>query len=665
MTSFLFRNRNRSDVYGPSVQSLGGQAQRDEKRLRGHSRGDGKREFLRRALLTAPLVSYAVMTAWMCLHGQWTFLVFLLPSAIMGVASACDQWNTRNEQDFSTGHDTHVTPSTGRDDDPVGRNSQLQLPAERSQQALDALTELANDVEEWNFERNQHAPTWQRLVHVWLAPSTRISLGAGPQIDICTDGPHALLAGTTGSGKSVLLQRWLYALAEANSPADVQFIFLDFKGGATFTHSRSLPHCAGSVSNLNIAHARRALRALNEQMLLREKLLDDAHVADIRELSAPPPRLVILADEFFALVNSLPDCAPLCATLISLGRSLGMHFILCTQNPLNQVSSHIKANMPLHLCLRVTDALQSVDMLGSPCAAGIPSTLPGAAFCCRDGNIEPLCVVSYDHSSSLLRSCLLACEFLRVDPASELFSEPLPRILLREYSSNTPYQLTVGEVDDGMTRTLWTLDTSCCHLLVFCGLNATDGCMVLESLTESFELVESASSASESSEASEASEEVAPISTSSLRLLTLVEPDPIRQAEELSALLRDESVFLVVTLSQWSRFLSRVPGSDRALWDTATLCVPAHLASSMMIPEKHMSASVKDITADYPQPHPLRFVVYAPSSRPSCFYAQLFSSRVEVTENPVKRTHVENFANSQKSLEKFDHVWFAMRKEKD
>ena len=175
-----------------------------------------------------------------------------------------------------------------------------------------------------------------------------------------------MVAGTTGSGKSELLISWCLSLAMQYSPDDLHFVFLDFKGGSTFNALEHLPHTVGNVCDLDLFHAIRALNAIEQELVRREALVSAERVSRFDQLVRPPARLVVVIDEFHALRDRLPDYMQRLNRLASLGRSLGMHLIVCTQYPMGQVHADMKANISLSICLRVTDhACKRPDLLFS------------------------------------------------------------------------------------------------------------------------------------------------------------------------------------------------------------------------------------------------------------------------------------------------------------
>jgi S-DNA-T family DNA segregation ATPase FtsK/SpoIIIE len=212
--------------------------------------------------------------------------------------------------------------------------------------------------------------------------------GAGPLVvDLAHDGPHGLVAGTTGSGKSELLQTLIASLAIANRPDLMNFVLVDYKGGSAFKDCARLPHTVGMVTDLDGHLTERALASLAAELHRRELLLAQAGAKDLegywRAAGAGQPllaRLLIVIDEFAALVEELPRFVDGLVDLARRGRSLGIHLILATQRPSGVVSAAIKTNTNLRIAMRVTDAADSVDVIDSPLAARIPKGMPGRGY---------------------------------------------------------------------------------------------------------------------------------------------------------------------------------------------------------------------------------------------------------------------------------------------
>lgn len=216
-----------------------------------------------------------------------------------------------------------------------------------------------------------------------------ISLDGPHAIDLARDGPHGLVAGTTGSGKSELLQTLVASLAVANRPDAMVFVLVDYKGGSAFKDCVDLPHTAGMVTDLDAHLVERALESIAAELRRRERLLADAGAPDIDSYlkvaganrGLPPlPRLLIVIDEFASLVRELPDFVTGLVDLARRGRSLGIHLILATQRPSGVVSPEIRANTDLRIALRVTDGGESSDVIDAPDAGRIGKATPGRGY---------------------------------------------------------------------------------------------------------------------------------------------------------------------------------------------------------------------------------------------------------------------------------------------
>nr|WP_174257654.1 FtsK/SpoIIIE domain-containing protein [Phytoactinopolyspora alkaliphila] len=237
-------------------------------------------------------------------------------------------------------------------------------------------------------------PATPEAIERWwsqVGRTTKAVIGEGADgpfaIDVRADGPHGLVAGTTGSGKSELLQTVIASLSVANRPDEFTFVLVDYKGGAAFKDCNNLPHTVGMVTDLDGHLTTRALASLAAELHRREHQLADAGAKDIedylagREPDDPPmPRLMIVIDEFAALVAELPDFVKGLVDIARRGRSLGVHLILATQRPAGVVSSEIKSNTNLRIALRVTDRSDSQDVIESAESAEIPKSLPGRAY---------------------------------------------------------------------------------------------------------------------------------------------------------------------------------------------------------------------------------------------------------------------------------------------
>lgn len=214
----------------------------------------------------------------------------------------------------------------------------------------------------------------------------------GPwSIDLVQDGPHVLVGGTTGSGKSEFLRTLVLSLATALPPDDLALVLVDFKGGSAFGACARLPHVVGLVTDLDAHLVDRALSSLGAELRRRERLFASvgaSHLDQYRRAANRPeplPRLVVVVDELKALVDEVPHFVDGLVRLAALGRSLGVHLVLATQRPSGTVSAAVQANVNLRIAFRVRDRTDSVDVVEDPAAALIPPTLPGRG-CARGGD---------------------------------------------------------------------------------------------------------------------------------------------------------------------------------------------------------------------------------------------------------------------------------------
>jgi S-DNA-T family DNA segregation ATPase FtsK/SpoIIIE len=217
-----------------------------------------------------------------------------------------------------------------------------------------------------------------------------ISLDGPFAIDLRRDGPHGLVAGTTGAGKSELLQSIVASLAVANRPDGMTFVLVDYKGGAAFKDCVDLPHTVGMVTDLDTHLVERALVSLGAELHRREHILAQADAKDIEDYidiaakrpgTLPDmPRLLLVIDEFASMARELPDFVTGLVNIAQRGRSLGIHLILATQRPGGVVSPEIRANTNLRIALRVTDTSESSDVIDAPDAGLISKSTPGRAY---------------------------------------------------------------------------------------------------------------------------------------------------------------------------------------------------------------------------------------------------------------------------------------------
>lgn len=246
----------------------------------------------------------------------------------------------------------------------------------------------------------------------------------GPlELDLVRDGPHAIVGGTTGSGKSELLITWILALAARHGPAAVTFLLADFKGGAGFASLERLPHVTGVITDLDPDGAARAFASVAAELRRREVVLAQHGVPDIARLGPGVlARLVIVVDECAVVLERAPELHRVFADIAARGRSLGVHLVLCTQRPVGVVRDAVSANCGLRIALRVHDAADSRSLIGTDAAARIPHGSAGR------------CIVSVGGRGRLVQAALARPEDVdaaqrssdRVVPVHRPWLDPLP-----------------------------------------------------------------------------------------------------------------------------------------------------------------------------------------------------------------------------------------------
>ncbi len=227
--------------------------------------------------------------------------------------------------------------------------------------------------ERWRLNRNYH--TMRALIGK-KAGNTNCYLDIHEKFH----GPHGLVAGTTGSGKSETLQTYILSLAVEFSPEDVSFFIIDFKGGGMANLFSDLPHLSGQISNLSGNQVRRAMISIKSENQRRQRIFSEYGVNNINLYTKmyknhgapiPIPHLFIIIDEFAELKREEPEFMRELISVAQVGRSLGVHLILATQKPSGTVDDNIWSNSRFRLCLRVQDRQDSNDMLHKPDAAFI------------------------------------------------------------------------------------------------------------------------------------------------------------------------------------------------------------------------------------------------------------------------------------------------------
>lgn len=199
-------------------------------------------------------------------------------------------------------------------------------------------------------------------------------------------GPHGLLAGTTGSGKSELLQSWILSMAVSYHPHDVNFVIIDYKGGGMSDLMEPLPHVVGKITNIS-RNIGRSLVSLKSEVKRRQQLFAEYGVNNIEkyqrayrngEAKERLPHLIIVTDEFAEMKKEEPEFMTELNSIAAVGRSLGVHMLLATQKPAGVVTDQISANSRFRICMKVQDVADSREMLKRPDAARI--TQAGRAY---------------------------------------------------------------------------------------------------------------------------------------------------------------------------------------------------------------------------------------------------------------------------------------------
>lgn len=200
-------------------------------------------------------------------------------------------------------------------------------------------------------------------------------------------GPHGLVAGTTGSGKSEIIQSYILSLAVNFHPYEVGFLLIDYKGGGMAGLFKNLPHLLGTITNLDGSESMRAMASIKSELARRQRIFSENNVNHINsynklfklgEVSEPIPHLFLISDEFAELKKEQPDFMKELVSAARIGRSLGIHLILATQKPSGVVDDQIWTNSRFKLALKVQNEADSKEIIKTPDAASI--TQPGRAY---------------------------------------------------------------------------------------------------------------------------------------------------------------------------------------------------------------------------------------------------------------------------------------------
>lgn len=200
-------------------------------------------------------------------------------------------------------------------------------------------------------------------------------------------GPHGLIAGTTGSGKSEIVQSYILSLAVNFHPYEVGFLLIDYKGGGMASLFKNLPHLLGTITNLDGSESMRAMASIKSELARRQQIFNEYEVNHINqynklfkngEAKEPMPHLFLISDEFAELKKEQPDFMRELVSAARIGRSLGIHLILATQKPSGVVDDQIWSNSKFKLALKVQNESDSNEIIKTPDAAKI--TQPGRAY---------------------------------------------------------------------------------------------------------------------------------------------------------------------------------------------------------------------------------------------------------------------------------------------
>lgn len=200
-------------------------------------------------------------------------------------------------------------------------------------------------------------------------------------------GPHGLVAGTTGSGKSEIMQSYILSIASKYHPYEISFVIIDFKGGGMANQFEDLPHLIGKITDIDSHEIQRSLLSIRAELEKRKRYFAEAKVNHIdqyiekyrrAEIEQPLPHIILIVDEFAELKAEQPEFMKELISTARVGRSLGIHLILATQKPSGQVNEQIWSNSRFKLCLKVATKQDSNEVLKTPLAAEIKE--PGRAY---------------------------------------------------------------------------------------------------------------------------------------------------------------------------------------------------------------------------------------------------------------------------------------------
>ena len=271
----------------------------------------------------------------------------------------------------------------------------------RNLSALNHIQGMQNHIPEnitffelYKIERPEELQVKARWAKNHSEKSLAVPLGVrGKEDYVCLNlhekahGPHGLVAGTTGSGKSEIVQSYILSLAVNFHPYEVGFLLIDYKGGGMASLFQKLPHLLGTITNLDGSESMRALVSIKSELARRQRIFNEYGVNHIngynrlfREGKAqePLPHLFLISDEFAELKKEQPEFMQELVSAARIGRSLGIHLILATQKPAGVVDDQIWSNSKFKLALKVQNESDSKGIIKTPDAAYIVQ--PGRAY---------------------------------------------------------------------------------------------------------------------------------------------------------------------------------------------------------------------------------------------------------------------------------------------
>lgn len=237
-----------------------------------------------------------------------------------------------------------------------------------------------------DLARYDATTTWQQPPFGWLRTPLGQQIGGQELLfDLVEYGPHGVIAGTTGSGKSELLVSMIAGLALTHHPHQLNFVLVDFKGGSSLGIFEHLPHTVGLITNLHGRLVERALNAFDAELKRRQRIIVEAGTQTIsqyrrQQLGVVMPELLIIIDEFAELAAEMPDFMGRLISIARIGRTLGVHLLLAAQRPAGVVNADMWSNLKYRISLRVETHEDSREMLGRPDAALLPHNRPGRGY---------------------------------------------------------------------------------------------------------------------------------------------------------------------------------------------------------------------------------------------------------------------------------------------